>query len=54
VYGYAALIALNPDLERYAAMIQAQAREIDKRVPVPGELRPQGLGRRVISRGIGG
>ncbi|HBO70530.1 MAG TPA: hypothetical protein DD658_10615, partial [Deltaproteobacteria bacterium] len=54
VYGYAALIALNPDLERYAAMIQAQAREIDKRVPVPGELRPQGIGRRVISRGIGG
>ena len=30
VYGYAALIALNPDLERYAAMIQAQAREIDE------------------------
>lgn len=53
VYGYAALIALNPDLERYAAMIQAQAREIEKNIPAPEDLRPQGRGRRVISRGIG-
>jgi phage terminase large subunit GpA-like protein len=54
VYGYAALIALNPDLERYAAMIQAQAREIEKNIPAPAALSAGGRGRRVISRGIGG
>jgi len=54
VYGYAALIALNPDLERYAAMIQAQSREIEKNIPAPAALSARGRGRRVISRGIGG
>ena len=53
VLAYAALIALNPDLQQYADMIQRQAREAAAakgavpRRPVPG-------GRRVISKGIGG
>jgi phage terminase large subunit GpA-like protein len=52
VYGYAALIALNPDLERYAAMIQAQAREaaVNKGPVAQGHVSG---GRRVISRGVG-
>lgn len=56
VYGYAALIALNPNLEHYAAMIAAQAREIEKYIPVPGPLKAPAArsGRRVLSRGIGG
>jgi phage terminase large subunit GpA-like protein len=49
VFGYAALVALNPDL----AMIEAQAREVQQNIPAPAALKPQGAGRRVISRGIG-
>jgi len=52
VYANAALMALNPDLEQYAAMIAAQAREIEKNIPVPTGMKPRV--RRVLSKGIGG
>jgi phage terminase large subunit GpA-like protein len=52
VYANAALMALNPNLEQYAAMIAAQAREIEKNIPVPAGMRPRI--RRVASKGIGG
>jgi phage terminase large subunit GpA-like protein len=53
VLAYAALIALNPDLQQYADMIQTQVREAaSAKGPVPR--RPVPGGRRVISRGIGG
>jgi phage terminase large subunit GpA-like protein len=52
VYANAALMALNPNLEQYAAMIAAQAREIEKNIPVPTGMRPRV--RRVLSKGIGG
>jgi phage terminase large subunit GpA-like protein len=57
VYANAALIALNPDLQQYADMIQAQAREAatakDDQARKTPHRRPIPGGRRVISRGIG-